>query len=325
VSNKAIGVFLNQPVDLAELAEQQLFHQVNVIGLEPLLTDCPSLKLDDGAVLIEPGHVGQCLYLVLAGRLEVYDGEATDEPLAVIQKGECIGLMSLMDQQPCHVRVVVTQACRLLVIDEERFLALINSSTAISRNVLSMAMQYMRGKIAVAERARLQKRMEQNPNVDGVTGLHNQRWLDDMLERQIIRSAMDQTPLSLLAINIESLSDFRTEFGDEITDFALGLVAKIVTANVRPTDMVARHNSDRFLVVLPETDAAHAEFVEHRVRDAIAQTAIEIPDACRLPPFHVTTGTVQMKSFVAARKLIEDAINASSRQEPEVTPLSAAG
>jgi hypothetical protein len=44
MSNKTIGVFENQSVDMANGEGQQLFRQVNLVGLESLLRDCPSLK-----------------------------------------------------------------------------------------------------------------------------------------------------------------------------------------------------------------------------------------------------------------------------------------
>ena len=323
MSNKPVGVFENQSVDLTDLGGQQLFRQVNLVGLESLLHDCPSLKLREGAALIEPGQANHVLYLVLVGSLHVYDDDPKGEPLAVIQKGECVGLMSLIDRQTCHVRIVAKQACRLLVIDEERFFALVNSSNAIARNALSMVMQYLRGKSAGApERGRLQRRMEQNSNIDYVTGLYNQRWLDGVLERQIMRAATDKKPLSVLAVAVDGFSDFKKEFGDELADHALAVVGQVVAAKVRPTDMVARHDSDHFVVVLPDTDIPGAEVVATRIREAVAQTAIEIPGACRLPPLNVATGQVQMKAFVAARKLVDDAIGTL---KPAVPPLAAAG
>ena len=326
MSNKSFGVFENQSVDVADLDGQQLFRQVNLVGLESLLNDCPSLKLREGAVLIEPGQANHVLYLVLVGSLHVYESEPKGEPLAVIQKGECVGLMSLMDQQPCHVHIVAKQACRLLVIDEERFLALVNTSNTIARNVLSMVIQYLRGKNAGApERGRLQRRMEQNSNIDPVTGLYNQRWLDGVLERQIMRAATDRKSLSVLAIAIDGFVEFKKEFGDELADHASAVVGQAIAANVRPTDMLARHDSGHFIVVLPETDIPGAAVAAMRIQVAVAETAIEIPGACRLPPLNVITGQVQMKAFVAARKLVDDAIETLSYRQPAAQPLAAAG
>ena len=327
MSKSIVGVYEDESVDLADLAGQHLFRQVNLVGLETLVRTCPTLKLREGAALIEPGQPNQVVYLVLAGRLHVYQDEPTGEPLAVIQKGECIGLMSLIDRQPCRVRIIAKQACRLLAVDEERFVELINTSNAIARNALGVVMQYLRAKDTGApERGRLQSNMERNSNVDPVTGLYNQRWLDGVLERQIMRAATDRKPLSVLAVAVDGLSEFKEEFGGELSDHALAVVGQVIAASVRPTDMVARHDSDYFVVVLPETDELGAESVATRIREAVARTEIEIPGACRLPAMNVTTGHVQMKAFVAARKLVDDAIGTLSGGEPPIElPQVAAG
>lgn len=326
MSKKTVAVFENEPVNVADLGGQQLFRQVNLVGLESLLQDCPALTLREGAALIEPGQSNHVLYLVLLGRLHVYAGEPTGEPLAIIQKGECVGLMSLIDQEPCRVHIVAKQACRLLVIDEERFLALVNSSNAIARNVLAMVMQYLRGKnTAAPERGKLQKRMEENSNVDPVTGLYNQRWLEGVLDRQMVRSATDRKPLAVLVVAIPGFADFKKEFGDELADHALAAVGRVIAANVRPTDMLARHDSDRFIVVLPDADVTATAAVARRIREAVAQTPIEIPGACRLPPLNVITGQIQMRALVAARKLIDEAIGTVTGRESAGSPLAAAG
>src|SRR4029079_13240857 len=94
-----VGAFDSDPITLADLSGQQLFRQTNLVGLESLLHDCPTLTLKTGATVIEPGQMNQLLYLVLYGTLHVYENEPTGDPLAVIEKGECVGLMSLIDQQ----------------------------------------------------------------------------------------------------------------------------------------------------------------------------------------------------------------------------------
>lgn len=309
MSNKLISAFENGSVDVKELNDQQLFRQVELTALQSLLHDCPSLTLREGTPLIEPGQVNHLIYLVLGGCLHVCENESATEPLAVVQPGECVGLMSMMDQQPCHVLVVAKEKTRLLVLDEERFLALVNSSEAIARNALLMTMQYLRIKnVSAPERGRVQRRIE-NSNIDPVTGLYNQRWLDGVLERQILRAATDRKPLSVLAICFEDYSEIKRELGNDAANFTLATVAQMISANIRPTDMIARHNIDHFLVVLPETDEAAAELVEARIRRAAAKAKIEIPDICDLPPLNLATGKVQMKAFVAARKLVEDAVH----------------
>lgn len=313
---KALSIYENIPLDLMALGNLQLFRQVNLAGLEALLQNCPSLSLARGDTLISPGQPNPVAYLVLSGNLQVFDGGDPARPIGSIAPGECVGLLSLIDRQPCHVSVICDQDCRLLALDEERLLALINTPSAIARNVLLTLMQYLRSKDSGApERGRLQTRIERNSQVDAVTGLHNQRWLDGMIDRLIMRAAMDSKPLTVMALEVTDLDGFVREFGPEIGDQAVSEVAKTINAHVRPTDFLARHESGRMILLLPETALDGAEVVAARIHQSVAETAIEIPGACRLPPMQVALGCVQMKAFVAGRKLVDDAI-AAIRHEP---------
>lgn len=308
---KTLNVFEKASLDLTALGSLQLFQQANLAGLEYLLSDCPTLALAPGEALITPGQPNQVVYLVLAGSLKVFEGAATGSPIGSIGPGECIGLLSLIDRQPCRVHIVCERQCRLLALDEDRLLALFNTPTAIARNALLILMQYLRSKDHGApERGQLQSRVARNSQVDLVTGIHNQRWLDEMVDRLILRSAKDNKPLSVMAVHVLGFEEFVREFGCEIGDQALSEVARTINQHVRPTDFLARHESGDFILLLTDTPLDGAQVVAERVREAVAGSEIEIPGACRLPPLQVAIGSAQLKAFVAGRKLVNDAMAA---------------
>ena len=308
---RSFAVYENQNVDFAELGQLGLFKNVSFTNIEGQLRLLPVLTLPAGATLISPGQPSQVVYLVLSGRLRVFEGERSDSPIGHIQHGECIGLMSLMDRQPCHVSIVAEQPCRLVALDEERLLGLINTSSAISRNVLFQLMHYLRAKDTGApERGRLEARIAKNSSVDTVTGLYNHRWFMDMLDRQIMRAATGRQAMSVLAIELDGFAQFAADFGHTAVDQALYTIGNLIARTVRPTDLLARGEDDRFTVILPETDAAGAQVVAGRLQRLIAETEIEIPGECRLPPLQATIGVAGLTSFIAGRKLLDDAIAA---------------
>lgn len=216
-----------------------------------------------------------------------------------------------MDRKPCSVHVVADQDCHFLVVDEDRLLALINTSSAIARNFLFILMHYLRNKDSTApEHSRLQQKYQRESSVDELTGLHNRRWLDDMLTRQIMRCATNKQPLSIIMVDVDNLSEFNNEFGVNAGDQALYSVAQTIMTNARPTDIIARYGGDRFAIVLPGTDTKGAELVGERLRTAISETKIVIPRECILPPVSVSLGISQLKAFVAAEKFLSDAVAA---------------
>ena len=321
---RGFAVYQNQKVEFAELGQLALFKNVNFASIEGQLQLLPVLTLPEGATLITPGQPNQVVYLVLSGRLRVFEGDSADKSIGLIQQGECIGLMALMDHQPCHVSVKVEQACRLVALDEERLFALIHTSSAVSRNILFLLMHYLRGKDSGApEHGRLATQFARHSSVDPVTGLYNHRWFLDMLDRQIMRSATGRKPLSLLAIGLDRFNQFKDEFGATAGEQALFTIGNVIANVVRPTDLLARGDGEFFLVILTDADRNGAEIAATRLQQAIAGTEIEIPGECRLPPLSVSIGIAEMKSFVAGRKLVDDAI-AALQANNSATPKKAA-
>ena len=298
--------------DLTELVGTQLFKQVSMAQVAALLRFCPTVTLSNGDKLIVPGQTVDKVHLLLQGSMQVFEDAPNGKPIGQIRQGECVGLSSFVDRQPCHVSIVSEGICRLLVLDEERLTALINTPTTVSRNLLFMLMHYLRQKAARAAQPAAAPAASPTPNnhIDALTGLHNQRWLDETLDRLILRAATDRAPLSLLAVDWLDVPGLIAEYGQEMLDMALPEVAKALSNSLRPTDLIARHTNGRFVILLPDTNQDDAAMVATRVQETVNSAEIVIPRVCVLPPIKVVTGAVTMSAFVSSRKLVGDAFAA---------------
>ena len=299
----------HKTADLTELVGTQLFKQVSMAQVSALLRFCPTLTLTPGDRLIVPGQTIDRVHLLLQGCLQVFDDDSNGKPVGQIRQGECVGLSSFVDRQPCHVSIVSEGISRLLVLDEERLTALINTPTTISRNLLFLLMTYLRNKAARATEpaAPPVTTPETHNHIDAVTGLHNQGWLDETLDRLILRAATDSAPLSLLAVDLLDLPALTGQYGQELLDLSLRAIAKTLGTSIRPTDLIARHATGRFVLMLPGTDQENTEMVAARIQEVVNNTEVVIPGVCVLPPMKIVVGGIRMSAFVSSRKLVDDA------------------
>jgi diguanylate cyclase (GGDEF)-like protein/PAS domain S-box-containing protein len=131
-------------VKTEQLSRLRLFEKVELEPLQGLLRECQFIELAAGDTLIEAGQPNDSMYLLLAGRLQVYldGGQAT--PIATIEPGESAGEISVMDQQPTSAAVVACEVSRLLVIPRETFWRLIAASHSVASNLLSILAQRLR-------------------------------------------------------------------------------------------------------------------------------------------------------------------------------------
>jgi len=112
----------------------------------------------------------------------------------------------------------------------------------------------------------LYREMEHRAKTDPLTGLANRRGLEEALARETDRARRYGSSLSVLLIDVDQLKDINDRYGHAAGDAALQNLAAILLETVRSVDVPGRWGGDEFLVVLPDTSAAHAERLAVRLR-----------------------------------------------------------
>ena len=105
---------------------------------------------------------------------------------------------------------------------------------------------------------------------DGLTGLHNRRYLERHLAGLVDQSRQRQRPLSLLLLDIDFFKQVNDTHGHDAGDDVLREFSRRIRRTVRSVDLVCRLGGEEFVVVMPETDLAIATLVGERIRERIA-------------------------------------------------------
>ena len=138
---------------------------------------------------------------------------------------------------------------------------------------LQVAMDRLRASIHERERHRAE--LQEVATHDGLTGLFNRTAAIDALERDLSRSKRDGSPIMALFLDIDTFKNINDEYGHEVGDDALRLVADALRATTRTSDVVARLGGDEFLVSGSAVDgAAEVEAFGWRVHQAIASRSL---------------------------------------------------
>ena len=117
-------------------------------------------------------------------------------------------------------------------------------------------------------------RLERLGVTDGLTGIYNRRFLDEMLPREVSRSQRSGAPLALLLIDIDRFKRFNDRHGHQAGDEALRGVARTLARHLRSIDFVARYGGEEFAVVLPGAGLEAALKTAERLRAAVQSAAI---------------------------------------------------
>ena len=106
--------------------------------------------------------------------------------------------------------------------------------------------------------------------IDELTRVANRRKFDEQLENEWRRSRRNQSPLSLIMMDIDFFKNFNDHYGHIAGDECLRKLAMgISEVCKRPADLFARYGGEEFVILLPETDSTGASFIARLVQDKI--------------------------------------------------------
>lgn len=111
---------------------------------------------------------------------------------------------------------------------------------------------------------------------DGLTGLHNRRYLDSHLATLTERARARRRPLSLMITDIDRFKSINDTYGHDAGDDVLREFASRLRQNVRGIDLACRMGGEEFVVVMPDTEGAVAGKVAERIRAQIAREPFAI-------------------------------------------------
>ncbi len=294
--------------DWKVLTEARLFRGVDVELVDHLLQDCTVRDLRDREVLLTRGGApSHEIFVVVRGRVSVHLAGADSPPHIVIELGECVGEMSAIDGEPISATVLALEDTRLFAIPEPVLWSLVNTSHAVARNLLYLLSRRMRHDNAVIVSGfDRQRELEHAASTDGLTGLHNRRWMNEAFARQLERCERDDVPVSLVLIDLDGLKAYNDQAGHLAGDLLICNVADMLARHLRPGDLLARFAGDEFCLLLPDTPRSNAVAVAERLRTAIEA---ETPKS-RLPEPIAATVSCGVSSSPPAAKL-QDLLHAA--------------
>ena len=127
-----------------------------------------------------------------------------------------------------------------------------------------------------SERKQLLDQLYKQATIDELTQAPNRRHFMNLAEIELRRAKRYHHPLSLVAIDFDSLKGINDTYGHIAGDRALSVFTKIVNQIIRDVDVLGRIGGDEFLLLLPETDSEGAALVMERIQDILASSPVYI-------------------------------------------------
>jgi diguanylate cyclase (GGDEF)-like protein len=159
---------------------------------------------------------------------------------------------------------------------------------------------------AAAQQLRLQNQALQAANevlaqlsiTDGLTRLHNHRFFQEHLTRELKRVQRTGEPLAMLLIDLDDFKALNDRWGHAAGDAILARTGTVMNANVRESDLLARYGGEEFVVLAP-IDIEGAVVLAEKLRMAVERELLALEEADG--PLHVTV-SIGVARFRGDRK-----------------------
>ena len=107
--------------------------------------------------------------------------------------------------------------------------------------------------------ARRFREARQLADLDALTGLHNRRYFNETLSREVARAQRYNRRLGLLVFDLDDFKAINDQIGHLAGDSVLSEMAERVREVVRSSDIACRYGGDEFTVVMPESGLEDAD------------------------------------------------------------------
>ncbi|HEU5318008.1 MAG TPA: GGDEF domain-containing protein [Chloroflexota bacterium] len=251
-------------LDAALLASVPIFQNLSPQELEQLAGASRRVVFQPGDVLVRKGELGEGVYIILEGRVEVLANEAV---VSWLIAGDTVGDMSLFDGRPRSATCVALAPTTCLRLDRDAFLSAAQRNWSMTLRLFSvLAGRIRQADELLADHAR-----------DPLTGVNNRRALLDLYQREAnrtqraARQGSDHAlnPLAVVFCDVDRFKSINDTYGHHVGDQVLIAVAQLLTQAGRTTDFVARYGGDEFVMLLPDAGQTGADAVMRRIKDLV--------------------------------------------------------
>jgi len=150
---------------IERISQCDLFNQFNPDELRYLLEELEVIQIQGGETIMYEGEPGDCLYVVISGRLRVFVNLPNGEEQVVgeIARNESVGEMSILTGEPRSATVRALRDTQLVKLSRESFYRLIEHNTDILIKLSNIIIRRLKRTI--------HSPLKSNPNIENIATL----------------------------------------------------------------------------------------------------------------------------------------------------------
>ncbi len=139
---------------------------------------------------------------------------------------------------------------------------LLETVTRLASDALSNAMQHAQA--------------ESNALTDPLTGLPNARYMALRFDEEASRARRNLRPFQVVMLDLDDFKIVNDTFGHKVGDKMLREMGRIIQAQLREYDFLARYAGDEFVAIVQELVGNQVEELRHRIETAVSEFSLPV-------------------------------------------------
>lgn len=122
----------------ALIERSPLFENFNLAEIRLMSHFMQVYRADSGMELVREGEAGDFMMLLIVGRIEVFKQDRWNAPrlIAVLDAGQTVGEMSMIDGEPRFASCIASEPCTLAVLTRESLARIILEQPVLGAKIL---------------------------------------------------------------------------------------------------------------------------------------------------------------------------------------------
>lgn len=149
----------------------------------------------------------------------------------------------------------------------------------LMKRSVSSIKHYLEAAKPVIESQILMEKLRDTSLRDGMTGLHNRRFLDEFIDKMMSQASRNKDTYSVMMLDVDFFKMVNDTYGHDVGDKVIVALAKVLKNSVRDSDLVIRYGGEEFLIMLHNADDAGSSAIATKIHSEFAKLSFEVGGA----------------------------------------------
>ena len=145
----------------------------------------------------------------------------------------------------------------------------------IKSNVTSIK-HYFEAAKPVIESQILMGKLKDTSLRDGMTGLYNRRFLEEVIDKIMHQASRSKETYSVMMLDVDFFKMVNDTYGHDVGDRVIVEIGKVLKDNIRDSDLAIRYGGEEFVVMLHNASEEGTQEVAKKIHEAFAALSFDV-------------------------------------------------